>query len=175
MSDLTRDPRQGVADTATPTELDSPARFHDRADLEGSRQTLELAEEFASVEIVREELGLVRVRTVTDSIDDVVSATVRGEMVEVTRHPVDREVDTAPEPRTEGDVTIIPVVEERAVVVTRLFVTEEIHVRRKVTEEPTELPVSLRRQRVVVERVDAEGRVLPDRDGAAGLNPGFPA
>ena len=80
MSDLTRDPRQGVADTATPTELDSPARFHDRADLEGSRQTLELAEEFASVEIVREELGLVRVRTVTDSIDDVVSATVRGEI-----------------------------------------------------------------------------------------------
>lgn len=122
-----------------------------------ARQTLEIAQEFASVGVVREDLGTVRVRTVTDVFDNVVPATLRAETIEVTRHQVDREVDVAPEPRTEGEVTIIPVVEERAVVVTRLFVTEEVHIRRKVQEETAELPVSLRRQRAVVERFDANG------------------
>lgn len=170
MSDLTRDQLPGEAVSAAPTQAAGVAGLNDPSNRD-LRQTLELAEEFATVEVVREETGLIRVRTVTDSFDDVVPATVRAEIVEVTRHAVDREVDAAPEPRTEGDVTIIPVVEERAVVVTRLFVTEEIHVRRVVTQEPTELPVNLRRQRVVVERVDAEGRVSPVSKGAGAYDP----
>jgi stress response protein YsnF len=56
--------------------------------------------------------------------------------------------------RTEGDVTILPVVEEVLVVETRLLLKEEIHVRRTATRETVEIPVTLRRQRAVVERVD---------------------
>jgi stress response protein YsnF len=132
---------------------------------DGDRQTLEIAQEFASVGVVREEVGTVRVRTLTDVFDSVVPATLRAEAIEVTRHRIDREVDAAPEPRTEGELTIIPVVEERAVVVTRLFVTEEIHIRRKVEEETVELPVSLRRQRAVVERFDPDGAPRPAQPG----------
>ena len=54
----------------------------------------------------------------------------------------------------EGDVTIIPVVEERAVLVTRLFVVEEIHIRRTRVTETVEVPVTLRRQRAVVEQLE---------------------
>ncbi len=43
--------------------------------------------------------------------------------------PVGRVVDEAPAARAEGDTTIIPVVEERLVVVKQLFLVEEIHVR----------------------------------------------
>lgn len=157
MSEIDRDTRSAVSDSDA--DMASP---HPSGE---TRQTLELAEEFATVEVVREELGTVRLRTVTEEFDDIVQAAVRSEQVEITRHRIDREVDAAPLPRTEGDVTIIPVVEERAVVVTRLFVTEEVHLRRKVTEEPTELPVSLRRQRVIVERVGPSGELLAAQPG----------
>ena len=47
------------------------------------------------------------------------------ETVEVTRVPVDKVVEIAPEIRTEGDVTIVPVLEQ------------ELHIRRRVKSEPS--------------------------------------
>jgi hypothetical protein len=41
-------------------------------------------------------------------------------------------VETAPEIRTEGDVTIAPVVEKVFVVEKRLVLEEELHIRRRV-------------------------------------------
>lgn len=58
--------------------------------------------------------------------------------VEVTRVRVDREVDEAPRVRQEGDVTIISLVEEVLVVTKRLFLREEIHVRRSASARPAE-------------------------------------
>jgi stress response protein YsnF len=65
---------------------------------------------------------------------------------------VGKEVQSAPQVRTEGDTTIISIVEEMLVVEKRLFVKEEIHIRRKSSKESIEVPVTLRKQRVVVER-----------------------
>jgi stress response protein YsnF len=45
-----------------------------------------------------------------------------------------RIVETAPEIRTEGDVTILPVVEEVLVVEKRLVLKEELHIRRRVRQ-----------------------------------------
>jgi stress response protein YsnF len=81
---------------------------------------------------------------------------VQREIVEVTRVPIDRMVETAPEIRTEGDVTILPVVEEVLVVEKRLVLKEEVHIRRRVTTETAEVPVTLRKQRVEVERIDPD-------------------
>jgi stress response protein YsnF len=92
------------------------------------------------------------VQTVTDTIEDVAQANVQRESVEVTRVPIDRMVDIAPEVRTEGDVTIVPVVEEVLVVEKRLLLKEELHIRRRVETETVEVPVTLRKQRAVVER-----------------------
>lgn len=75
---------------------------------------------------------------------------------EITRVPVNRPVEQPPEVRTEGDVTIIPVVEERLVVERRLVLTEEIHVRRVQAERVVSEPVMLRRQVAEVERAPAE-------------------
>ena len=66
--------------------------------------------------------------------------------------PVDREVEAAPEIRTDGDVTIIPVVEERIIVAKQLVLKEEIHIRRRRSVETVQIPVSLRRQQGVVTR-----------------------
>jgi stress response protein YsnF len=67
--------------------------------------------------------------------------------------PVDRVVETAPETRTEGDVTIVPVLEEVLVVEKRLVLKEELHIRRRVETETAEVPVTLRKQRAIVERL----------------------
>ena len=77
---------------------------------------------------------------------------MEGESVEVTRVPVNREIDAAPSIRTDGDVTIIPVVEEVVVIEKRLVLVEEIHLRRTKTREEVTVPVKLRKQRATVER-----------------------
>ena len=96
--------------------------------------------------------GRVRVRTRTAVESELVGAELEHVTVEVRRVPVDREVEAAPPVRTEGDVTIIPVVEEILVVEKRLILKEEIHLVRHREQEKVELPVERRRQVVDVDR-----------------------
>jgi len=105
--------------------------------------------------------GHVRVRTVTDTVEELAHASVQREDIEVTRVPIDRVVETAPEIRTEGDVTIVPVLEEVLVVEKRLVLKEELHIRRRVAAETVEVPVTLRKQRAIVERLAPD---IPDPD-----------
>jgi stress response protein YsnF len=121
-----------------------------------SEEVIPLVEETATVGRREVVTGRVRVRTVTDTIEELAHADVQRETVEVTRVPIDRMVETAPEIRTEGDVTIVPVVEEVLVVEKRLVLKEELHIRRRVEHETVEVPVTLRKQRAVVERVDPD-------------------
>jgi uncharacterized protein (TIGR02271 family) len=101
--------------------------------------------------------GAVRIRTVVDTVEEMSRAELQGERVEVTRVPIDREITAAPQIRTENGVTIIPVVEEVLVVEKRLVLKEELHVRREQTTETVEVPVTVRKQRAVVERVSPDG------------------
>lgn len=113
---------------------------------------LPVAEERLTVAKRRVVTGRVRLRVVTETRDEAVTAEVQGERVEVTRVPVDREVDAAPQVRFEGDVTIVPVVEEVLVVERRLVLREEVHLRRVPFAEAAETLVPLRHQHVVIER-----------------------
>jgi stress response protein YsnF len=118
-----------------------------------------LSEEVVRVDQQERVTGKVRVRTVTDIVEEVAGATLQEDTVEVTRVPVDRVVDAAPEIRTDGDVTIVPVLEEVLVVEKRLVLKEELHIRRRTTAEQVEVPVTVQRQRAVVEHIDADGNV----------------
>ena len=110
--------------------------------------------------------GKVRVRTETEAVEEIARATLDGENVEVTRVPVGREVNTAPAVRTEGDVVIVPVLEEILVVEKRLVLKEELHIRRQATQETVAVPVTLRKQRGVVERLSPEGQPRNEEDPA---------
>lgn len=103
------------------------------------------------------ETGRVRVRTVTEERVESASDRLLHSDVEVERVSIGREVDQLPTIREEGELLIVPVVEER--LVKRLFLVEEVHVRRRVTAEEFEHPVKLRSQRVVVERQEGSGDV----------------
>lgn len=121
-----------------------------------SEKVIPLVEETATVGKRELVTRRVRVQTVTDTVEELARADVQRETVEVTRVPVDRVVETAPEIRTEGDVTIVPVLEEVLMVEKRLVLKEELHIRRSVETETVEVPVTLRKQRAVVERTDPD-------------------
>src|SRR5215212_4127486 len=100
--------------------------------------------------------GKIQVRTIVESFDKIARATLEGEQIEVTRVPIGKELQMVPKQRTEGDVLIIPVVEEMLVVEKRLVLKEELHIRRLRTREDVEVPVTLRKQRTVVEHTRGE-------------------
>ena len=106
--------------------------------------------------------GKVRVRSVVDTVEELAYAALTDERVEVTRVPMDREVEAVPSVRTEGDVTIVPIMEEVLVVEKRLVLKEELHIRRSVTHETVEVPVTLRKQRAVIERLAADGQIISE-------------
>ncbi|MDT0632252.1 YsnF/AvaK domain-containing protein [Rubrivirga sp. S365] len=119
----------------------------------GESTTLQEVEERLAISSRVRETGRVVARTVTETVDEPVDGAGWRETVDVERVPVGREVDAAEPPREEGDVTIIPVYEEVLVVQKRLVLREEIRLttRRTPTDGPTH--VTLRRQRVEVERL----------------------
>lgn len=125
-----------------------------------------LHEETISVGKRRVERGRVRVTTKVTEHEEVVRQALEQEDVEVTRVPIDREVDARPEIRQDGDTTIIPLVEEVLVVERRLVLREEIHVRRQTRTVQAEQPVTLRSEDAVIEHIDVERTEEPGGRGA---------
>lgn len=100
------------------------------------------------------ETGAVRVRKLVH--EDVVEVNRRHvtDCVQTERLPVGRVVQGSQPVRHEGDTMIVPIVEERMVVCKQLVLVEEIRItrRREIREVPEE--VTLKRESVVVERLD---------------------
>ncbi len=122
-------------------------------------RAIPLAEETATLHRDTVVSGRVRVRTVVEWREDEVRSDLLTERVEVTTVPVGRVVHEPPRIRVEGDVTIVPVLEEQVVVERRLVLREEIHLRRIAETTPVTVPVALRRERAEIER--SEGPPTP--------------
>ncbi len=115
-------------------------------------------------DVPRERLR-VRRRVITE--DHVVEMPVWREHITVDRVPRDEVVDRMPEPRQEGDVLVVPCVEEEVVVQKRLRVREELRIR--VIREQR-----IHRQTVPVRRHELEVEHDTDADTAytaGGPNP----
>ena len=120
-----------------------------------AEQTLSLqAETVAFSKRVRR--TLVRATRTTSTRDEVVRGELHHEHVVVERVAVGRIVDAIPPVRQEGDVTIVPVVEEELVVVRRLVLKEEVHLRRVRTTTTHSETVAIREQHVAVTRTALE-------------------
>lgn len=124
--------------------------------------TISVLEETLSVGKRRRSTGRVRVMTRTETVEAFANVELERQRVEVTRVPVERVVDEAPAPRTEGDTTVIPVVEERLVVVKQLVLVEELRIRLVHDQDMVSEPVTLRRQRAVIERLGPQGEVVDE-------------
>jgi len=119
-------------------------------------EVIPLTEEMLHIDKREVATGRVRVSTTTDVVEEFAQASLERETVEVTRIPINRVVDQAPEVRTEDGVTIVPILEEVLVVEKRLVLKEELHVRKATTTDNLEVPVQLRKQRASVERTAAD-------------------
>jgi uncharacterized protein (TIGR02271 family) len=70
----------------------------------------------------------------------------------IERVPINLVVDVAPGIREEGDMIIVPVLEEILVFEKRLVLKEEIHIRRQDVVQHVRQPVQLRSETVSLER-----------------------
>lgn len=109
-------------------------------------------EERARVDKEVVERGVVRISTTSRDSEQVLEEVLRHEEVDIRRVTLDEEVEGMPEIRQEGDVTVIPIVEERAVIVKKLVLVEELYVRRRKIEEIVRIPVTLHSTEVLIER-----------------------
>lgn len=114
--------------------------------------TIPLIEEHIEVSTRQVETGRVRVETRTELIEELAQTRLESTDVDIVRVPVNQIVSHAPDIRTVGNVTIVPVLEEVMVVEKRLILKEELHVTRRVTTEDVTMPVSLRKQRAIITR-----------------------
>ena len=91
--------------------------------------------------------ALVRLRTHVEGTS--VDETLQVESVRIERVPMNRILSEAPTQRIEGDVTIVPVVEE--VLVKQFRLVEEVRIIRHHETDKFAETVMLRRQEVIVE------------------------
>lgn len=146
---------------------DSQADHSDAADAErrrlvapvahvGERFAVPIVEERVTVGARKVERGKVRIiKTVREEQQSVEQPLLREE-VDVERVPREEFVDGMAEPRHEGETLVIPIYEEVIVVEKRLMLREEVRVTRRRTERTEAVPVTVRREEVRVERVEAE-------------------
>ena len=124
-----------------------------------------LAEERVRIDTSEVAHGLVRIHLTTEEVEETLRATLHGRRASVQRVPIDRDVSEVPAVRQEGDVVVVPVVEEVLVVERRLRLREELHLRLETVEENVAVPVRRRVQHAEVSRVaadEAENGAHPD-------------
>ena len=122
------------------------------------KSSIPVVEERATIEKQVVPTGRVRIVSRVEQRLEMLRDELVAQTVDVERVAINREVDTPPGIRSEGDVLIIPVVEQRLVVEKRWFITEELHVHRREHSEAVEIPVELRSTRVAIERAEVPGQ-----------------
>ena len=106
------------------------------------------------------ETGGVRVhKTVCEDVQTIDEPIVRGHL-DVERVAVNQFVETAPAIRYEGDVMIVPVLEEVIVTQKHLLLREEIRLTKRREEISNVQKVTLRREEIRLEKIDT-GSVEP--------------
>ncbi len=115
--------------------------------------TLSLAEEEMDVSTRWTEKGRVVIRKRVETVPQEKTVELAQEGVQIERIPVNEVVSELPTVRTEGETTIIPVVEEVLVVEKRYRLVEEVRVTSTRTTEAHTIREDLRREVVDFEEI----------------------
>lgn len=129
--------------------------------------TVPIIEEQLHVGARTRETERVRIEKTVSEREVEVDEALVAEDVEIERVRIDppREVDAPPPVRSEGDTTVVPVLEERLVIEKRLVVYEELRITRVARPVRDPRRVVLRSEHVSVARTqsrDAQGRTSND-------------
>ena len=129
---------------------------------EPTETILPIAEEVLQIGKRTVEVGRVRVALTTDTVEEVLRESLRIRGVVVERRIIGEPVTDVPRVRQEGDVLIIPVVEEILVVEKRLILREEVHLHLTEFDREVEHVATRRVQRAAVERVPSTEPAVAD-------------
>jgi uncharacterized protein (TIGR02271 family) len=121
---------------------------------------LPVVEEQARIATRPMETGKVRVRKIVRTRIARLKVALRRDEFIVDRVPIDRLVSAVPTPRHDGDILVIPVVEE--VLIKGLRLVEEIRIRKRRNVEHRDIKTPLRREEIFVER--HRGSLTRDRN-----------
>lgn len=124
------------------------------SDREVEEKTFSVMEEEIQVGKRTVETGTARVSIQVNESAQVIEQPLIKEEIEIQRVEVNRFIDRPVETRTEGDLTVIPVMEEVLVVEKKLRLKEELHIRRRsetVTHRQNE---KVRKEEVMIEHTD---------------------
>jgi len=116
------------------------------------RLVIPIIEEFLDISKGVVETGVVRVHKSVREHQVVISEPLTSETVHVERVPMDVIVDGPLPVRTEGDVTVIPVLEEVLVTTKQLRLVEEVRITRVRSTNVQHQNVTLRAEDIDVER-----------------------
>ena len=126
----------------------------------GDHHTLPLIAEEAIAHVHEVDRGKLIIDKRVEMVPHEAKVDVGTDRVEIERVPINKEVETAPETRQEGDTLIVPVIEEVLVVTKRFRIIEEVHVRKVRDVETQTFQEELRREVVDIEERDAEGEIV---------------
>ena len=144
------------------------------AESDAGALVLPVIEEALDVHTRRVETGKVRITKTVQEREVLVDEPLWRDEVDITRVPMQQVVDGPIPIRTEGDTTIISLVEEVLMVEKRLMLTEELHLRTRRRETRQPQHVTLRQEEVQVERLPhtADTHDTPQKEQDHGENPG---
>lgn len=115
-------------------------------------EVIPVAREELTVDKRTVETGRVVVRKTVTSESQKVEVPLAHDQVDIERVAVDRIVEEPPQQRYEGDVLVIPVLEEVVVVKKQWVLKEELRVRKRSVQSRHEQSVELRTEHVDIER-----------------------
>lgn len=115
-------------------------------------ETLTLAEEQAEILKHRQVDAKLQLSRTTQTRQQELSTELMHEEVHIRHVPLNKRLtgDEIPQMRQEGDVLIIPVIEEEVEIVRRKVLKEEIHILKNTTSEKYTQNVTLRHQEVTI-------------------------
>jgi uncharacterized protein (TIGR02271 family) len=128
-------------------------------------ELIPLAEERLEVGKREVERGRVVVRKRVETREELAEAVLHRDELSVERVPLGVPVDAPPPIREDGDVLIVPVVEEQLVVRTRLVLKEELRITRHRRAETFREPVRLRAEVAEVAREPGRDPASETRHG----------
>lgn len=135
---------------AVPAASAAVSAAHRRLQTGDQHLLIPLVEDEVRVDTRVVELGHVTVQKKVDEFLDERAVSLRHQQVEVERVPIDRIIDAIVEPYFDGDVYVVPVIEEEIVITRRLRLKEELRIQRTVGQHEETIHAPFRRERVVV-------------------------
>lgn len=115
-------------------------------------ESMPLAEEQASIAKQRKVHSRISLTRSTQEVEKLLETELTHEHVDIEHVAKNYQVadDYSAEIRQEGDVLIIPVIEEQVEIITRRVLKEEIHIHKHASKEDFQQKVTLRNQEVKI-------------------------